>query len=79
MSSRRSTSCRPSCWHKTPGKETAVALKFVAGDEAAAVDQARALVERLGFAPIVLGTLTGGGSLIGMAGPLILEILIAAG
>lgn len=62
---------------QNPGQESGRRVMFVAGDDAAAVDQARALAERLGFAPIVLGTLSEGGALIGMGGPLILKNLLA--
>ena len=61
-----------------PGQENGRRVIFLAGDDAAAVDQARTLVARLGVAPIVLGTLAGSGALIGMGGPLILKNLIAS-
>jgi predicted dinucleotide-binding enzyme len=51
-------------------------VMFVAGNHNAANTEVASLVESLGFAPIILGKIAEGGSLLRFRGPLVLQNLI---
>lgn len=51
-------------------------VMFVAGNDSAANDTIKALVDRLGFSPIVIGRIDEGGRLLHIPGPLVLHNLV---
>lgn len=51
-------------------------VMFVAGNDDAANETVKALVAQLGFSPIVIGRIDGGGRLIHIPGPLVLHNLV---
>jgi predicted dinucleotide-binding enzyme len=63
---------------KAPAEGAGRRVLFVSGNDDAALAQVVTLVERLGFAPIVLGKIAEGGRLQQFGGPLVAQNLIKA-
>ncbi|MDE1165196.1 MAG: NAD(P)-binding domain-containing protein [Pseudomonas sp.] len=61
---------------KDPAQDGGRRVMFVWGRDQQANTRVTELVERLGFAPISLGTIDDGGTLLGLGGPLILQNII---
>lgn len=61
---------------RDPAQDGGRRVMFVAGNDDAANDAAKALVDRLGFSPIVVGRIDEGGRLLHIPGPLVLHNLV---
>lgn len=61
---------------KNPVESGGHRVMFVSSDDEAAALSVAGLVERLGFAPIQLGSISAGGDLLRKGGPLVLQNLI---